>query len=273
MTQDWELADIWRNPEDERCSQAHAEISSVFRSVALRLPRMRSMRHEERDDEIAESLHDFWIYLTSTPQTLEAKATKGVGALRAEVRRFLYRRGGSSSIEDAREQLRWHLRDKIAGVLPRLDGIEEVLPRHWKPKGVESESGQFIGNELEAELPLLASRLKPQRPDQTPPIVSLEKLEPFLLQCLRSAGRALSVWDLTDLAWRRLVPNPATAFPLAREEETQTNSLTVQPGEPVRMSATEMTIAVSTLHLRNLAISRISFYLAHRAHKRPFRTI
>ncbi len=206
-----ELADVWRGRDDNpRWPEAYEQITAIIGPAIRRHSIVRQAPLEEQNDLVDGFISEFWIHLVDNPATLEAGRVKGKDVIKTEAMRFMDRYAARGS-GDHREELRWHLHDKVRKALRDDPRFTEQKPQWMLTVWGGVSPGPFKTNrQVQEQLGLLKGKYRAQRGNQRPPLVQTEDLPPFLEQCLDLSGRAQTAWALTDFTWKSLEPPPET---------------------------------------------------------------
>lgn len=208
MSTQFELADVWRNPQDTRWEKAHRCISQVFfRALSKHPINKEAPTKEERESWLGM----FWVHLTQSPNTLAAHLTHNEGALYTESLRFLDKRHSAEG-SNIRQKLIRHLRSKkVLPVLQEEEAFQNIYANFWELLEKTTISG----------LGAIPAILKPQREGQIPPLVQKEILPPFLKEIVATLNRPTTDWEITKEVWGRLEPNPDGVLFMGAEPEKE----------------------------------------------------
>ncbi len=232
VVEEVDLADVWRDTQDPRWKDVHEQMQGLFELEARKDKRIGRIKDRtERENHITALFSEFWCHLMSNRQVLEGNRIRGIGAIRNEMRRFLWKtRLGDKqgSIEDRKQKFLHHLQsEKVIPVLKKEPDYHTISGKNYGPWMLECWKKEKPKNVFRSDddlcriLPSVPADLVYRRSDQdVPPLVALDDLHKFLLTTLETAGRAIRSWDLTVLAWKKLEPSPITVFPLQAEEMT-----------------------------------------------------
>jgi len=201
----------------DRADQRSAfdEIRAACRPVAMGHPRLRRFSARDRGDAADELVAEYAAELIHDKSRLQAAAVKGLGLLREDFRRFVYKAGPIASEESAWSPYAW-LRLKLKGVMTgsaQFKAASKTYPVYVLREPVTLEEGSpRTVLEILPELPPLPSKLVPQREGQHPPIASEESLADQAYAALALARGPLTLADLTWLCWHTLHPHPDEEF-------------------------------------------------------------
>jgi DNA-binding transcriptional ArsR family regulator len=205
------LADVLRDPQDPRWASAFEFLLEEMESACRGHPRLGKLGGRERKTEIEGLTHDFWISLVENPTKLAFAATRGLAAVREELRRFLARTPGTSP-DAGRFRLRKRLWTIVTLILGSGPPFRNVRRGVWWLEGRTPSRAVSEGLEdVAGTLGKIASR-DAWRKVTRESAAERTSMREHLARVMGSLSRPVSVSELVALVWDTIDPHPTATF-------------------------------------------------------------